>query len=414
MKLEPALPMLLRKPLALVREFLRLESAGGLLLMAAALLALLLANSPAAGAYRAALATPLGLPGASLSLLHWVNDGLMAVFFLLVGLEIKRELLTGALSSAKRAALPAIAALGGMAVPALLYIAVSAGDPAALRGWAIPAATDIAFALGVLALLGERVPASLKVFLTALAILDDLGAIAIIAVFYTADLALPALGLAAAGLLVLGAFNRLGVQRLAPYLAVGALVWLAVLASGVHATLAGVAVAFLVPLRGNGASDDAAPLRRLEHRLHPWVAFGILPVFGLANAGVSFAGLAPDALLAAVPLGVAVGLFVGKQLGIAGFSWLAVRLGWAEWPAGASGLQLYGVAVLCGIGFTMSLFIGALAFESEALLTQTKLGVFAGSLLSALVGYLVLRFAAASTAEPSSPGASQPLPARRS
>jgi NhaA family Na+:H+ antiporter len=338
------------------------------------------------------------LPQASLSLLHWINDGLMAIYFLLVGLEIKRELLAGELSSVKRAALPAIAALGGMVVPALIYLAFNWNTPATLRGWAIPAATDIAFALGVVALLGSRVPTSLKVFLTALAILDDLGAILIIAVFYTADLSLAALGLAATGLAVLFAFNRFGVRHLAAYLAVGMLVWCAVLASGIHATLAGVAVALAIPLRTEGATDERAPLHRLEHGLHPWVAYGILPIFGLANAGLSLGGLSLAAFLTPVPLGIAAGLFFGKQIGVMAASWWAVRRGWAQWPEGASAWQIYGVALLCGIGFTMSLFIGGLAFASEALQDQVKLGVFSGSLAAAVAGFIVLRFVAASRA----------------
>ncbi len=393
---------LLKTPARLITEFLRLESSGGLLLMAAAVAALVLANSPAAPLYAAALATEIGVGPARLSVLLWINDALMAVFFMLVGLEIKRELLVGELSSVRRAALPAIAAAGGMLVPALIYLAFNAGDAAAARGWAIPAATDIAFALGVLALLGSRVPVSLKVFLTALAILDDLGAILIIAIFYSAELSVPALLAAAGATAVLCAMNALGLRRLWPYLVVGVALWGAVLASGIHATLAGVVLAFTIPLRARAsvgterAEGDAesSPVHRLEHALHPWVAYGILPVFGLANAGLSFDGISATALLGSVPLGVAVGLFAGKQVGVACACWLAVRLRWAEWPEGASALQVYGVAVLCGIGFTMSLFIGSLAFVSDALQDQVKLGVFAGSLVSAVAGYVILRLAA--------------------
>lgn len=388
---------LLERPVRLITEFLRLESAGGLLLMAAAAVALVLANSPAAPAYQAALAMRVGVGDASLSLLLWINDALMAIFFLLVGLEIKRECLTGELSSVKRAALPAIAALGGMLVPALIYLVVNAGDPSTARGWAIPAATDIAFALGVLAVVGSRVPVSLKVFLTALAILDDLGAIVIIAIFYSADLSAVALASAAAAVGVLVAFNRIGVRRLAPYLLVGLVLWCAVLVSGIHATLAGVVLAFTIPLRTPGAvahtDAEDSPLHRLEHMLHPWVAYLIVPVFGLANAGLAFDGLSPGALLAPVPLGVALGLFVGKQAGVLAACWLAVKLRWAEWPDGATPVQVYGVAVLCGIGFTMSLFIGSLAFTPAELQSQVKLGVFGGSLVAALLGYLVLRLA---------------------
>ena len=384
---------LLGRPISLITEFLRLESAAGLLLMAAAFLAMVLANSEAAPLYHAALSAKIGLPSASLSLLHWINDGLMAIFFLLVGLEIKRELLAGELSSVKHAALPGIAAVGGMVVPAAIYAVFNWNDPATLRGWAIPAATDIAFALGILAILGNRVPTSLKVFLTALAILDDLGAIVIIALFYAADLSGIASASAVTGMALLFAFNRFGIRRIAPYLVVGLFVWGAVLASGVHATLAGVAVAFMIPLRGTGTGEEDTPLHRLEHGLHPWVAYGILPIFGLANAGMTFTGVSVDALLAPVPLGIAAGLFIGKQVGVIAASWLAVKLGWAQWPEGATPVQIYGVAVLCGIGFTMSLFIGGLAFTADNLQNHVKLGVFSGSMLAAIVGWAILRFA---------------------
>ncbi len=379
-------------PISLIAEFLRLEAAAGLVLMTAAAAALVLANSSAAPLYHAVLSAEFGLPGASLSVLLWINDGLMAIFFLLIGLEIKRELLMGELSSIKRAVLPGIAALGGMIVPAMIYAAFNWHDPATLRGWAIPAATDIAFALGVLAIIGSRVPTSLKVFLTALAILDDLGAIVIIGVFYTAHVSGVALGLAAAGVALLFAFNWLGIRRLAPYLIVGLFVWGAVLASGVHATLAGVAVALMIPMRGVGATEEDSPLHRLEHGLHPWVVYGILPIFGLSNAGLSFSGLSPAALFTTVPIGIAAGLFVGKQVGVLAASWLAVKWGWADWPHGSNPVQIYGIAVLCGVGFTMSLFIGGLAFTSDELQNQVKLGVFGGSVIAALVGFLVLHF----------------------
>lgn len=389
---------MLRRPISIITEFLRLESAAGIAVMGAAALALVLVNSPAAPAYQAALAYRFGVPGVKLPLSAWINDGLMAVFFMLVGLEIKRELLVGELSSIKRALLPATAALGGMALPALIYAAINWHDPATVRGWAIPAATDIAFALGILAILGNRVPASLKVFLTALAIIDDLGAIAIIALFYTVDLSSFALGLAACAWAVLLAFNLLGVRRLMPYLLVGLVVWGAVLASGIHATLAGIAVALLIPLRGRGAVEEDSPLHRLEHGLHPVVAYGILPLFALSNAGLSFTHVTARDFLGPVPLGIAAGLFLGKQIGVLSGSWFAVKCGWAEWPV-ASVSQFYGIAVLCGIGFTMSLFIGELAFPAEELQTQVKLGVFAVSVLSAVIGYLVLRFAASSSNE---------------
>ena len=385
--------LLRRRPLSVLRSFLDSEAAGGLVLMAAAALALVVANSPLAPAYFGALHAHIG----PLSVSHWINDGLMAVFFLFVGLEIKRELLDGQLSTWPRRALPGIAAAGGMAVPALIYAAFNWGDPATLRGWAIPSATDIAFALGVLSLLGPRVPASLKVFLAALAILDDLGAVAIIAVFYAGDLSLPDLGLAAAALAALAALNRFGVSRLSPYMLVGALLWFFVLRSGVHATIAGVALALTIPLRlAPGRPDDVAgsPLHRLEHRLHGWVAFGIVPLFGFANAGVSFAGVTADALLAPLTLGVALGLLVGKLVGVFGAAALAIRAGLADVPMGASWSQLVGVALLCGIGFTMSLFIGLLAFADDpALQDEVKIGILLGSGLAGLLGWAVLRVA---------------------
>ncbi len=374
---------------SVIRGFLATEAAGGFVLIGAAALAMIVANSPAAPGYFDTLHTYVG----GLSLLHWVNDGLMALFFLLVGLEIKREMLDGELSTWDRRVLPGLTAAAGMAVPALVYLAFAGSDPTAVRGWAIPAATDIAFALGVLALLGKRVPASLKIFLTALAILDDMGAIAIIAVFYTEQLNLLPLAVAVGGLIVLGICNRAGVTRLSPYVLIGAIIWFATLKSGIHATLAGVALAMTVPLRpAPAAPDDAhSPLHILEHALQPWVAFLIVPIFGFANAGVSFAGLDPATALGSVPLGVALGLFLGKQLGIAAAAWVAIRFGWAQLPAYATWRQFYGVAILCGIGFTMSLFIGALAFgEGSDLNEAAKIGVLAGSLLSALAGYLLL------------------------
>ncbi len=378
-----------RSPLS---AFLASEAAGGVLLMAVAALALVIANSPAAPAYFGVLSAYVG----GLSVLHWVNDALMAVFFLLVGLEIKREFLEGQLSSWSRRALPGIAALGGMAVPALIYLALTRGDAVAMRGWAIPAATDIAFALGVLALLGPRVPVSLKIFLTALAILDDLGAVAIIALFYTSDLSLPMLGLAAlciAGLILL---NRLNVTRLPVYLTIGVLLWFFVLKSGIHATLAGVALALTIPIGDGSDSDEPehSPLHMLEHGLHPWVSYLIVPIFGFANAGVSFTGMTPASALAPVPLGIALGLFLGKQIGVFGFAWAAVKAGLGALPAKANFAQLYGVALLCGIGFTMSLFIGALAFPGNPELGDaTKIGVLLGSVISALTGAFVLKLA---------------------
>lgn len=378
--------------ISLMRRFFDSEASGGTILMGAAVLALIAANSPVAGLYFGVLKTyVLGL-----SVQHWINDALMAVFFLLVGLEIKREMLDGQLSTWPRRVLPGVAALGGMVVPALVYVALTREDPTLLRGWAIPAATDIAFALGVLAMLGPRVPASLKIFLTALAILDDLGAIVIIALFYTSSLALPMLGAAALCIVVLVALNRFHVTALTPYLVIGALLWFFVLKSGIHATLAGVALALTIPLQAEPKKTRAedSPLHRLEHALQPWVAYAIVPIFGFANAGVSLAGLSADTLLSPLPLGIALGLFLGKQVGVYGFALMAVRTGLADMPAGASRAQCYGVALLCGIGFTMSLFIGALAFPDRPDLSDaTKIGVLSGSLLSALAGWLVLRFA---------------------
>lgn len=383
--------------------FVHHEAAGGLALMAAALAALILCNSPLAWLYDWLLQTPVGVRVGSLALdkplLHWINDGLMAVFFFLVGLEIKRELLRGELSTIRQAVLPAVAATGGMAVPAAIYVAINAGDPLALRGWAIPSATDIAFSVGVLTLLGDRVPSSLKVFLLALAILDDLGSILIIAAFYTGGLHWSSLLLAAVGAAILGLLNARGVTRLAPYVLTGVFIWVCVLKSGVHATLAGVVVAVAIPLTGGG-SDQPSLLERVEERLHPWVAFGVLPLFALANAGLSLRGLSPAQLLAPVPLGIALGLLAGKPLGIVGATWLAVRSGLARGPEGASWGQIVGVGFLGGIGFTMSLFVGMLAFPDPGHAAQVRLGVLAGSLMSALAGYLLLAAWSGNRAKP--------------
>jgi len=368
-----------------LRDFLSNEAAGGYMLMAAATGALVIANSPVASDYFQLLHLQIG----QLSLLHWINDGLMPLFFLLVGLELKREVLEGQLATNARRILPGAAALAGMAVPALIYLALTYNDPLAARGWAVPAATDIAFALGVLALLGRRIPPSLKIFLTAVAIVDDLGAIVIIALVFTAGLDFGALGFAAAGVVLLIGLNRMKVTALTPYLVIGLGVWYATLQSGIHATLAGVAVALTVPLR----SDDAAPspLYRLEHALHPLIAFGVVPVFGFANAGLSFEGLTPAAALDPVPLGVVLALFLGKQFGVFGAIWVLCRAGLADMPAKATWRQLYGVALLCGIGFTMSLFIAGLAFgDGSHFARSAKLGIIVGSLLSALAGWALL------------------------
>ena len=376
-------------------QFIHSQSLGGIALALAAFLALVVSNSPLSDHYNRFLQWPgeLRLGGdwlvLSKSLLHWVNDLWMAVFFFLVGLEIKREMLEGELASRSQAILPAGAAFGGMVVPALIYVAINWGNQVALRGWAIPAATDIAFALGILVLLGSRVPASLKVFLTAVAIIDDLGAILIIAFFYTDQLSPAALLGAGAGILVLVALNRARVMSIAPYALVGLLVWVFVYKSGIHATLAGVATALTIPLSD---ARGGSPLRKAEHALHPWVAFAILPMFAFANAGVSLQGVSPSTLLQAVPLGIAAGLLLGKAVGVFGASWLLIRFAGARLPADSSQLQFFGVCLLCGVGFTMSLFIGSLAFDGQGAdyETQVKLGVLGGSILSGIAGTLVL------------------------
>ncbi len=382
-------------PITLIREFLRLEAAAGIILFMAAVLGMTLDNSPLRWLYDALLTTTVAIQVGALEihkpLLLWINDGFMAIFFLLVGLEIKREVLEGELSSFSQAALPGMAAIGGMLFPAGVYVALNLHSPDTMRGWAIPAATDIAFALGVLALLGKRVPASLKIFLLALAIMDDLGAIVIIAIFYTADLSTTSLGLAAIGIGMLIALNLLGVTRIAAYVVTGLFVWICVLKSGVHATLAGVAIAFAIPLRAQD-EDGHSPLIHLEHTLHPWVSYGILPLFAFANAGVSLAGLSMSSLLEPVPLGIAAGLFVGKQIGVFGMTFAAVKFGISSMPEGTTWPQFYGIALLTGIGFTMSLFIGTLAFEDPSYAPGVRVGVITGSILSAVAGYLILRF----------------------
>lgn len=369
---------------SIIAEFLSSEAAGGIVLIVAAGLALIAANSPLASAYFSLLERHFG----PLSLLHWINDALMSLFFLLVGLEIKREFLCGHLATWEARILPAVAAAAGMAMPAAVYLVVAAQTQGLTRGWAIPAATDIAFSIGVLALLGSRVPASIRLFLVTVAIVDDMGAVAIIALVYTAGLKMAALGAAALILAAMFGLARLGVRRLPPFLLLAFLLWLTVFLSGVHPTIAGVLAAFAIPL--DKGPDETSPLHRLEHGLHPWVAFGVVPLFGLANAGVSLAGFGLKALLAPLPLAVAAGLFVGKQTGIFVGVRLAVGLGIAQRPERASWLQLYGVALLCGIGFTMSLFIGGLAFADAVMVAEVKMGVLAGSILSALAGFAVL------------------------
>ncbi|WP_027052666.1 Na+/H+ antiporter NhaA [Mesorhizobium erdmanii] len=384
-----------QRPVSVFREFLDGEAAGGIILMVAAALALIVANSPLAETYFSVLHAYLG----PLSVSHWVNDGLMAVFFLLVGLEIKREMLDGQLSTWPRRVLPGIAAAGGMLVPALVYVLINRNNGPALSGWAIPTATDIAFALGVLSLLGSRVPASLKVFLTALAIIDDLGAVIIIAIFYTSGLSLAYLGAAFAVIAVLVVLNRMRVMTLVPYLVLGAILWVLVLKSGVHATLAGVALALTIPLEraaGIGHDLDHSPLHRLEHGLQRIVPFFVIPIFGFANAGVSLAGLSFGALIEPLTLGVAAGLVVGKLVGVLGSSALAIRLGLADLPAHAGWSHMVGISLLCGIGFTMSLFIGLLAFAGDvALQDAVKVGILAGSFIAAILGAAVLLMAPA-------------------
>lgn len=383
-----------------LREFLASEAAGGVILMIVAVLAMIVANSSLSEAYFHLLHAQTG-PVLSDKLgpmtVHlWINDALMAVFFLLVGLEIKREFVDGRLVTWQQRRLPFIAALGGMAVPAAVFLAVTAGSRDLAQGWAIPAATDIAFAIGVMALLGSRVPTALKLFLTTVAIVDDMGAVVIIALAYTASIKGVALLAAAAILGGMMTMNRAGVRNLAPYIIGFALLWFAVLVSGVHATIAGVLAAFTVPVVATPGRPDSpdSPLHRLEHGLHPWSAFLIVPLFGFANAGISLTAFGPSTLLEPLPLGIAAGLFLGKQLGIFSAIWLSVKLGIAQRPRGSTWVQVYGLAVLCGIGFTMSLFIGMLAFAtSPELVEEAKLGVMSGSLLSGFLGYLVLRFA---------------------
>jgi Na+:H+ antiporter, NhaA family len=380
---------MIKKTFSMSQAFLKSEAAGGIVLMVVAVLAMIVANSPLSATYFGTLKSYVG----GLSVQHWINDALMAIFFLLVGLEIKREVLTGQLSTWSQRVLPGIAALGGVFVPALIYVYFNQATPETLRGWAIPMATDIAFALGVLALLGSRVPVSLKILLTAIAIIDDLIAVIVIALFYTAELNLLMLGGALAGLGVLFVLNRLKVKSLWVYLPIGAVIWYLVLKSGVHATLAGVMVAMFIPLKTNKAEgeDPHSPLIKLEHAIHKPVAFLIIPIFGFANAGVALSGFKPEFLLDPVPLGVALGLFVGKQTGIFLACFLAIKSGIAKMPEGANWMQLYGLGLLCGIGFTMSLFIGSLAFAGVPLLqNEVKIGVLLGSTLSGIVGFIWL------------------------
>lgn len=380
-----------------IEDFISKESSAGILLMFVTVAALLLKNSPLSAAYNAFLHIPVEVRFGALHLakplLLWINDGLMAVFFLLIGLEVKREIVEGNLSSWSQAALPVVAALGGMLVPAAVYIAFNWNNAEAMQGWAIPTATDIAFALGILSLLGSRVPVAMKVFLLALAIIDDLGAIVIIAIFYTVDLSPLSLVIASAALTVLILMNRTGVAKKAAYILVGMVLWVSVLKSGVHATLAGVALAFTIPLTSQDAEGKTFSLSKtIEHDLHFWVAFLVLPLFAFVNAGVDLRDISLKEMTGSVPMGIALGLLLGKQIGVFGFSWVSIRFGFASLPEGSTWRHMYGVSVLTGIGFTMSLFIDSLAFQDEQVYQYAdKLAVLAGSFLSAIAGYLILR-----------------------
>lgn len=382
--------------LSSIASFLKMESAGGILLFIAAILAIIVANTPLAPIYQLLISTPVevrvGTFEIAKPLLLWINDGLMAVFFLLVGLELKRELVEGELSDKKNIILPGVGAIGGMVVPALFYLYFNYDDPVAVKGWAIPAATDIAFALGVLALLGSRVPTSIKVFLTSLAIFDDIGAILIIAFFYTSKISFFALVVVAVCLPLLFFLNKRDVVSKSPYILIGIIMWVAMLKSGVHATLTGVILAMFIPLKSK-SDPEHSPLKTMEHDLHTVVAFFILPVFAFVNAGINFTGITMEQLLHGVPIGVAMGLFFGKQIGIFGFCYLAIKLKITELNKEMNWLSLYGVSALCGIGFTMSLFIGSLAFEETGvnMLFDERLGIIIGSLASGIVGYFILR-----------------------
>jgi NhaA family Na+:H+ antiporter len=383
----------------LINDFIHKESSAGILLIVVTILALILQNSFLSEFYTSFLHTHVEIRFGDLQiakpLLLWVNDGLMAVFFFLIGLEVKREVLEGHLSSLGQIALPGIAALGGMVVPALVYIAFNGGDSFALNGWAIPTATDIAFALGILSLLGKRVPLSLKIFLMALAIIDDLGAIIIIALFYTSELSTLSIGVASAALAILFIMNRMGVAKKAPYILVGIVLWVSVLKSGVHATLAGVALAFMIPMISKDKEGNSFSMaKEMEHDLHYWVAFMILPLFAFVNAGVDLKGISLNEMTGSVPLGIMMGLFIGKQVGVFGFSYVAIKMGLAKLPQESNWMQLYGVAVLTGIGFTMSLFVDSLAFnDTQIYHFADKLAILLGSFLSGIVGYLILRSA---------------------
>ncbi len=382
----------------MIENFIKKESSAGILLIFVTIIALVLENTSFHGIYNSFLHTHVEVRFGSLQiakpLLLWVNDGLMAIFFFLIGLEVKREVLEGQLSSVKQVSLPGIAALGGMIVPALIFAFINRSDTFALKGWAIPTATDIAFALGILSLLGKRVPVSLKLFLMALAIIDDLGAIVVIAIFYTSDLSVVSIAISSVSLTILFIMNKIGVVKKAAYIIVGIILWVSVLKSGVHATLAGVVLAFFIPLSSTTKDGNKFSMaKELEHDLHYWVAFLILPLFAFVNAGVSLKGISLNDMISTVPTGIMLGLFIGKQVGVFGFSFVAIKLGLATLPKQSSWIQLYGVAVLTGIGFTMSLFVDSLAYnETEIFHYADKLAILIGSLLSGLTGYIILRF----------------------
>lgn len=381
-------------PMSRVKAFFELEAAGGIVLALAAILAMIVANSPLHDLYHAFIHAPVAIQIGEFSITkdahHWINDGLMAVFFFLVGLELKREALIGELSDVKQIILPALCAVGGMIAPALVYFGINHGDTEAMKGWAIPTATDIAFAIGVLSLLGNKVPNALKVFLVSIAIFDDLGAIIIIALFYTSELSLFSLAVAGICLPFLFLLNRLNVVRLTPYILIGVILWAAMLKSGIHATLAGVLLAFFIPLRNN-KDPEHSPLEELEHDLHNTVAFGILPLFAFANAGISLVGTSFGSLMHGVPMGIALGLFVGKQIGVMLPVLIVLKTKLAALPSGTNIKHIYGVSMLCGIGFTMSLFISGLAFGGIPDDYDPRLGIILGSLISGVAGYLILR-----------------------
>ncbi|MCP5419372.1 MAG: Na+/H+ antiporter NhaA [Gammaproteobacteria bacterium] len=378
-----------------ITTFFKLESAGGIILMFSALVALVFTNTSLDGYYRLFLSTPVEIRIGALEiakpLLLWINDGLMVVFFFMIGLELKREMLEGELSNVKSIILPGVGAIGGMIMPALIYLYFNYDDPVAVKGWAIPAATDIAFALGILALLGSRVPNSIKVFLTSLAIFDDLGAILIIAFFYTSKISIISLVVAACCLPILYCLSRSHVASKSPYILIGIVMWVAMLKSGIHATLAGIILAMFIPLYSK-TEPDVSPLKSMEHDLHSVVAFFVLPVFAFANAGISVKGMSWEQVFHGVPIGIALGLFLGKQFGIFGLCWLFVKLRITNLPAGMNWASLYGTATLCGIGFTMSLFIGSLAFEETGVdrLFDERLGIILGSLFSGSMGFILL------------------------